>query len=766
MLTFREPEWRHAVIFVGLEDRKCRVVQSPVGNRYRERGRVWPIGFEYFVLFFSFFLMQGLASAQLQPARRILILNEVNPSYPATALINGGIQTALSDSPYRLEFYFEHFDTILFPDPATQQEFRDFYVRKYRNRQPDLIITVGSSPLKFMRQVHENAFPGVPVVFCLPIGDVPSAGELGSEFTGVENDMAPAETLKTALRLQPGTEHVVVVGGVSDLDRHQQARVKQQIKGFTEHLDVTYLTDLAMPELRERLRRLPPHTVVLLLSFAKDAQGTDFKSSQTGPLIAAASNAPVFSLWDVFLNHGEVGGYLSNLNEQGKLAGVMALRILHGEKPQAIARVKGVNTYMFDWRAVKRWVLKESEIPPGSIVLNRQPTIWRLYKGYIIGSICLMVMEGLLIGGLLTQRAGRRKVEADLVASNLRLRESEERFRLVANTAPVMIWMSGTDKLCNYFNQTWLDFTGRPLEAELGHGWTDGVHPEDLKGCMDVYTRCFDRRESFQMQYRLRRHDGEYRWLVDIGAPRSNPDGSFDGYIGSCMDITERKQAEEALAGIGRRLIEAHEEERTWIARELHDDINQRIAMVTIDLERWDKQLPDLTAESHRHIIQVRKQLLELARDIQALSHRLHSTKLEYLGIVAAVQSFCKEFSEQQNVEIEFSHTDIPDGVPSEVSLCLFRVLQEALQNAVKHSRARQMVVQLGASENEIQLTVTDHGLGFDSNAAINRRGLGLISMRERVHLVGGQISIDSKPGGGTRIHARAPFSSPAIPIG
>jgi PAS domain S-box-containing protein len=340
------------------------------------------------------------------------------------------------------------------------------------------------------------------------------------------------------------------------------------------------------------------------------------------------------------------------------------------------------------------------------------------------------------------------------------IRESEQRFRLVANTAPVMIWMSGPDKLCNYFNKPWLEFSGRPLEAELGDGWAEGVHPEDLRACLDTYVQAFDRRESFSMQYRLRRYDGEYRWLLDIGVPRSNPDGSFEGYIGSCIDITDRKRAEEALVGMGRRLIEAQEQERAWIARELHDDVNQRILLLVFDLELWVQQLPDSAADIRERMRHGHQRLSDIVSDIEALSHRLHSSKLEYLGLVAAARSFCRELAEQQKVEIDFTHKNIPDGVPGEISLCLFRVLQEALQNAVKYSGVRQFAAKLRGTEGEIRLTVTDLGVGFDPHEAVNGHGLGLISMRERLHLAGGQFSVESQPGMGTTVRARVRFSS------
>lgn len=338
------------------------------------------------------------------------------------------------------------------------------------------------------------------------------------------------------------------------------------------------------------------------------------------------------------------------------------------------------------------------------------------------------------------------------------VRESEERFRLVSNTAPVMIWMSGPDKLCNYFNQPWLKFTGRPLEAELGSGWAEGVHNEDLKRCLETYSHAFDQRQSFAMEYRLRRHDGEYRWIFDIGVPRFNSNGNFAGYIGSCMDITDRKLAEEALATVGRRLIEAHEEERTWIARELHDDIVQRVALVAVELERSDQQVADATTGVHDDIRQAIHRLSDLGKDIQALSHRLYSSKLEYLGLVSAAQSFCRELSEQRNVRIVFKHANIPATVPKEISLCLFRVLQEALQNAVKHSGAQDFTVEVLGTNEGISLTVSDSGIGFDVRYAVNRRGVGLVSMRERLRLVNGELSIQSVPGRGTTVLARIPL--------
>jgi PAS domain S-box-containing protein len=341
--------------------------------------------------------------------------------------------------------------------------------------------------------------------------------------------------------------------------------------------------------------------------------------------------------------------------------------------------------------------------------------------------------------------------------AEMALRESEKRFRLVANTAPVMIWMSGPDKLCTYFNERWLEFTGRSLQQELGNGWAEGVHPDDLKRCWETYSKAFDRRESFEMHYRLRRHDGEHRWILDRGVPRFNADGSFTGYVGSCIDDTERKLAEEAFSTMSQRLIEAQEEERARIARELHDDISQRLAFLATNLDRLKHEIPPSVAAFGQEIGEVRKEVVHLATDVQSLSHRLHSSSLQHLGLLAAATSFCKELSERQNVQIDFHSEDIPEELSQEISLCLFRVLQEALQNAIKHSGSRHFQVSLTGRLSEMQLVVRDWGIGFDPQEALRGRGLGLTSMKERLKLVDGQLSIDSKPQQGTTIQARVP---------
>lgn len=339
------------------------------------------------------------------------------------------------------------------------------------------------------------------------------------------------------------------------------------------------------------------------------------------------------------------------------------------------------------------------------------------------------------------------------------LRESEERFRLMADSAPTLIWMSGTDKLCTFFNRGWLNFTGKSMQEELGDGWASGVHAEDLKGCIASYSAAFDSREDFEIEYRLRRHDGEYRWIIDYGAPRFRPNGTFCGYIGSCVDITERKLSEISLHELTGRLIHAQEEERSRIARELHDDISQRMAFLQIGLEQFEQSVPGITSNDRTQLHNLTEVASEISTDLHGVSHQLHPGKLDLQGLVPAVASFCRELSHQHDLQVTFLHHDISSQIPKDVALCLFRIVQEGLRNVVKHAKTSEATVELSSHGEGMELRISDSGAGFNPAALLGRGGLGLISMRERLRLIGGELEVESEPSRGTRIRVRVPLS-------
>jgi len=339
-----------------------------------------------------------------------------------------------------------------------------------------------------------------------------------------------------------------------------------------------------------------------------------------------------------------------------------------------------------------------------------------------------------------------------------RLRESEERFRVLADSAPVMIWTAGTNQRRTHFNKAWLEFAASPLENELGDGWTVRVHPDDLERVLRIYHESCAARRPFQLRYRLRRGDGKYRWILENGVPRTLVDGSFAGYIGGCIDVTEQKEAEETRARVSGLLITAQEQERASIARELHDHISQRLALLAIEIQEFEHSVAGLLPDRRHDIRELWELTTEISHDVQAVSHQLHSSQLQHLGLVSAIRGLCQEFTKTGGgVEAECRCSGTPVKLEENVSLALFRIVQEALRNAAKYSHARNVKAELVWKPEELCLTVSDDGVGFDPEAT-SGAGLGLISMKERMRLVGGELSVRSAPGAGSRIEARVPL--------
>ncbi len=340
------------------------------------------------------------------------------------------------------------------------------------------------------------------------------------------------------------------------------------------------------------------------------------------------------------------------------------------------------------------------------------------------------------------------------------LRESEERFRLAAQAGKMYAyeWDIATDMILRspeYVNI--LGFSGPPKQLTRQQ-ILDRVHPYDhalLIGSIDQLTPA---NPTTQIIYRMLRPDGALIWLETSGRAFFDAQGKLVRMIGMVADITERKLAEEALERMSHRLIEAQEQERRRIARELHDDTSQRLAMLGIQLEQIKNDLPKQTVELRGRMDELWKYTVETAKGVRALAYELHSPNLEYLSLT--MKAFCQEFGERQKLEIDFKTHDLPSLLPPDISLCLFRILQEALHNSAKHSGAQRLEVELWGASNGVHLTVNDSGKGFEVEAAQRGDGLGLTSMEERVKFMNGAFSIQSQPSRGTTIHVRLPLSA------
>jgi PAS domain S-box-containing protein len=327
------------------------------------------------------------------------------------------------------------------------------------------------------------------------------------------------------------------------------------------------------------------------------------------------------------------------------------------------------------------------------------------------------------------------------------LRESEERLRLAAQAGKMYAfeWDAITDKVVlSAESADVLGFSSEPRHR-TGQGWFARIFSQDRVKFAKVIAELNPNKQTYQTNYRIVSPSGEFICLEESGRASFDAQGRTVRVVGMVANVTPRKEAERALATVLGKLIEAQEQERRRIARDLHDDINQRLALLSIELQRLMDSTPDTQTELRQRLQELCQQASEISSDVSALTRRLHSPRLELLGIVPAMRGFCEELAIHQKVTIDFQHSAVPSRLPSDVSLCPFRVLQEALRNAVKHSGVQRFEVQLLGHPGTIQLKIRDGGAGFDPDEASRGDGLGLVSMRERVGLLRGTIDIASK---------------------
>ena len=405
---------------------------------------------------------------------------------------------------------------------------------------------------------------------------------------------------------------------------------------------------------------------------------------------------------------------------------------------QSLTMVLGKYRQAIEERTVVHWE-ETSDYPAGR--LTGEVSVTPVFDG---AGVCTHLV------GSAHDITARTRVE-------LALRESEERFRIMADTAPVMIVTSDAKGRATFFNKVWLDFTGRTTEQELGNGWIAGLHPDDLEFSLRSMAAATASRRDCKLEYRLRRADGEYRFVMCNGVPCFERNGTFTGFIASLVDVTELRQSQQVLEEyqgqlqeLSAGLLTAQETAGRRLARELHDSFSQELVTVKMQISNLTEEV-DHESKLGRQLCELGNKVGRLATGLHLTSRKLHSAILDDLGLITALSDECESFQVHSGISTRFFADDLPPLFPKDVSLCLYRVTQECLRNIVKHATDTNTVqVSLVVGPEEVVLSVANDGPGFDLKESRQKGGLGLISMEERVRLVRGSISIRSEPEEGT----------------
>ena len=480
------------------------------------------------------------ASAEARSPRTVLAVYSSAEDFPGNVVKDSALRKVLlSDANVPVDYHTEYLESDRFPAEDASLALREYIRHKYRGRHIDVVVAINEAALDFVVRFRHDLFAHTPIVFWSIEAPDARIREAGAGITGVAFGRGYESTLNLALKLHPATERLLVVVSQT-LNPALDRLARRELDAIGKRVAITYITGESLPDLINAVKAAPPRSLVFYARHPREDPGQVLFPFDVAGTVAKAAPVPTYVNTDSYIGTGAIGGAVFDTGAIAATVGEMARQILSGTRPQDIPLVHPARVARFDWRALQRWNIRESALPEGSTVVAREPGAWELYRPQIIAGVLIAMLQTAFIGALLVQ--SRRRMRAQRA-----LRESEERFRLLADTAPVLVWRTGADGRYDFVNRPWLEFTGRAMEQELGDGWRQGLCPDDLEQYHRTYTAALEARQPFNLEYRLRRADGAYRWVLDTGVPRYSPGGHFAGYIGSCLDITDRKNSENAL---------------------------------------------------------------------------------------------------------------------------------------------------------------------------------------------------------------------------
>ncbi|MGI9202950.1 MAG: ATP-binding protein [Woeseiaceae bacterium] len=562
--------------------------------------------------------------SQTADTTQILILNSYDgssaPYYPLKEAFSTELERQFKG---RISFYEANLDAGVDDFDVRKSLVAGLLQNRYSEVPPDIVVAVGPPAVRFWLDYRDLISGSTPFI-AFSRGGLFSPEDLRPGDIGRFSRFSFSDSVEEILRLRPETSHIMMVYGSSPLERLSATRLRSNLDAYPEQLTFEFTSDMTMHEVEIRLGQLPKTSAIIFGIFNVDAAGVHFPADSGLAAIRSASPVPMFGALDSQLGAGIVGGRVIPLQRIGFEAASSAVAILNGTQVPEPWKSFDSSTPVYDWRELERWGIDTDRLPPGSEVRFRPLSLWDQYAAWIVLATTLVVVQGLLIVALLTQR----------------------------------------------------------------------------------------------------RH---------------------------------RHTAELARAQLSGQLINAHEDERRSIARELHDDLSQRLARLAIDagVIRQDQSTDTLDGELEN----LRDDLARVSEDVHDMSYRLHPSLVEDLGITTALRAECQRVRKYADVPIKENIGETHGRILKDAALCAYRVIQEALNNAVRHARANSIEVLFEKEGQVLKLEVSDDGCGFDKAQVKTGGSIGLSSMRERVQLLDGTFSIRSVPGSGTTVSAIVPLT-------
>ncbi len=690
--------------------------------------------------------------------KRVLLLHSFGWNFQAEDAFGDYLRTDLAEkSPYPLDPYEVLLEIGRFSDGDRDEAFAGYLRALFATHPPDLIVTMVSPAARFIQRHRQDLFPSTPVIFAALDARAIKDLTLTANDTMVAVSIDLNAVIENILRTLPNTTTLAVVIGDSPIEKFWVNEFLQAFHPFEGRVKPFFLNDLPFGEIQKRVAALPPASAIYFGDLVIDAQGVPYRQEEVLSRLHAVANAPIFGQYDYQLGGGIVGGPLLSVRTLSRKTAEVAAQILGGASPGDIKTPpQKLGEPEFDWRELRRWRVQQANLPTDSTISFREPTLWERYRWYILAVVGFSGLQGILIVGLLLNRLRLRR-------ANDRLRTSEEGMSLAAIAAKLRFWVWDIPRdevrasASDWSSGNW--YSAHPVHFDH---FIDIVHPDDRQALRRAVRGALEGDGKYETEYRVMLPDSTVRWIAARGRIEFDQNGKPKQLRAISIDITERRRAEDEARDLNGRLITAHEDERARLARALHDDVTQRLALLAIDAGQKEKGLGDTIAGQAMRSI--RRDLVQLSEDVHALSYALHPAILEDLGLIEALKAECARFGAVEGIPTSFRASKDVDELTRALSLCLYRVAQEALRNVARHANASSVEVELRAVGGGIELAVQDNGVGFDPDRKQVRPSLGLAGMRQRLLLVDGKLLIDRAPGGGTRIVARAPLERGGAP--